>query len=205
VMDSGKVLLVNLAKGRIGEDSSSFLGSLLTTRLQLAAISRIDAPEEQRRDFHLYVDEFQSFVTTETFDTILSEARKYRLCLVLAHQYMGQLDDRLRKAVFGNVGTTIAFPVGPENGESLEKHFYPDINREDLVDHPAHHIYLKLAIDGKTSKPFSAYTLPPFHGYRSQGTQGLVVRRSRDQYGVPGGRPGAGRSEDSRPEQRSLI
>jgi type IV secretory pathway TraG/TraD family ATPase VirD4 len=105
VMDEGKILLVNLAKGRIGEDNSSFLGSLIATQLQLAAMGRIDAPEDQRRDFYLYVDEFQSFVAAETFDAVLSEARKYRLCLVLAHQYLGQLDERLRKAIFGNVGT----------------------------------------------------------------------------------------------------
>jgi hypothetical protein len=184
IMDQGKILLVNLAKGRIGEDNSSFLGSLITTRLQVAAISRIELPEAGRRDFYLYVDEFQSFVATETFDTILSEARKYRLCLVLAHQYMGQLDERLRKAVFGNVGTTIVFPVGPENGESLEKHFYPDFGRKDLVDHAKYHIYVKLAIDGKTSHPFSGYTLPPFFKSQPQAKGALIVDTSRRSYSL---------------------
>ena len=112
VMDKQKILLVNLAKGRIGEDNSSFLGSLIITKLQLAAISRIDIAEEQRNDFYLFVDEFQNFVATETFDGILSEARKYRLCLALSHQYIGQLDERLTKAIFGNVGTIITFPIG---------------------------------------------------------------------------------------------
>ncbi len=125
-MDKQKILLVNLAKGRIGEDNSSFLGSLIITKLQLAAISRIDTQEEQRKDFYLFVDEFQNFVATETFDGILSEARKYKLCLALAHQYIGQLDERLSKAIFGNVGTIITFPIGAENGESLEAHFYPE-------------------------------------------------------------------------------
>jgi hypothetical protein len=184
VMDRGRILLVNLAKGRIGEDNSAFLGSLIIAKLQLAAMGRIDVPEEGRRDFYLYVDEFQNFVSGDHFDGILSEARKYRLCLILAHQYLGQLDERLRQAVFGNVGTTIAFPVGPENGESLEKEFSPEFNRHDLVDHDRHHVYLRLAIDGKTSKPFSAVTHPPFFKFSSQGTMGNVIARSRERYSV---------------------
>ena len=119
VIDKGKILLVNLAKGSLGEDISSFLGSLIITKIQLAALSRINVPESQRKDFYLYVDEFQEFVASETFDGILSEARKYRLCLMLAHQYIGQLDEELKKAIFGNVGTVITFPVGPDNGEFL--------------------------------------------------------------------------------------
>jgi hypothetical protein len=183
-MDRGRILLVNLAKGRIGEDNSSFLGSLIIVKLQLAAMGRIDVPEERRQDFYLYVDEFQNFVSGDHFDGILSEARKYRLCLTLAHQYLGQLDERLRQAVFGNVGTTIAFPVGPENGESLEIQFTPEFNRHDLVDHDRHHIYLRLAIDGKTSKPFSARTLPPFFKFSPQGTMNNVIARSRERYSV---------------------
>jgi type IV secretory pathway TraG/TraD family ATPase VirD4 len=184
VMDRGRILLVNLAKGRIGEDNSSFLGSLIIVKLQLAAMSRIDVPEERRQDFYLYVDEFQNFVSGDHFDGILSEARKYRLCLTLAHQYLGQLDERLSQAVFGNVGTTIAFPVGPENGETLEKEFTPEFNRHDLVDHDRHHVYLRLAIDGKTSKPFSARTLPPFFKFPPQGTMNNVIAGSRKRYSV---------------------
>ena len=127
VMDNQKILLVNLAMGRIGEDNSSFLGSLLITKLQLAAISRIVIPEEQRKDFYLFVDEFQNFVSIETFEDILSEARKYRLYLTFAHQYIDQLDEELRKAIFGNVGIIIAFPVGAENGEFFGKEFYPEL------------------------------------------------------------------------------
>lgn len=182
VIDKGKILLVNLAKGRIGEDVSAFLGSLIVTKLQLAAISRIDVPEKERRDFYLHVDEFQEFVASETFEGILSEARKYRLCLALAHQYTGQLGEGLRKAIFGNVGTIIVFPVGPENGESLEGEFYPPFGRQDLTAQDKQHVYLKLAIDGKTSKPFSALTLPPFWNYKPQGNQDEVVRLSRASY-----------------------
>ncbi len=182
LMDKQKILLVNLAKGRIGEDNSSFLGSLIITKLQLAAISRIDISEEQRKDFYLFVDEFQNFVATETFDGILSEARKYRLCLALSHQYIGQLDERLSKAIFGNVGTIITFPVGAENGESLEKEFYPEFNRGDMINHGKHHIYLKLAIDGKTSQAFSAVTLPPFYGFQTQGNQEKIIMLSRARY-----------------------
>jgi type IV secretory pathway TraG/TraD family ATPase VirD4 len=182
IMDSQKILLVNLAKGRIGEDNSSFLGSLIITKLQLAAISRIDIPEEQRKDFYLFVDEFQNFVSTETFEGVLSEARKYRLCLTLAHQYSGQLDEDLTKAIFGNVGTIIAFPIGAENGEMLGKEFYPEFKREDLTNHDKYHIYLKLAIDGKSSKPFSALTLPPFFKFNRQGNKEKIIEMSRMRY-----------------------
>jgi len=182
VIDKRKILLVNLAKGRLGEDISSFLGSLIITKLYLAALARIEVPESNRRDFYLYVDEFQEFVASETFEGILSEARKYRLCLVLAHQYIGQLDEELRKAIFGNVGTIIAFPVGPENGEFLEKEFQPEFDRQDLIAHDKHHIYLKLAIDGKQSEPFSALTLPPFANYKPQGKGDEIIVLSRTCY-----------------------
>jgi type IV secretory pathway TraG/TraD family ATPase VirD4 len=182
VIDQGRILLVNLAKGRLGEDISSFLGSLIVTKLYLAALARIEVPESNRRDFCLYVDEFQEFVASETFEGILSEARKYRLCLVLAHQYIGQLDEELRKAIFGNVGTMIAFPVGPEKGEFLEKEFYPEFDRQDLIAHHKHHIYLKLAIDGKQSEPFSALTLPPFVNYKPQGNGDEIIVLSQASY-----------------------
>jgi hypothetical protein len=186
VIDKGKILLVNLAKGRLGEDISSFLGSLIITKIQLAAMSRIDVPENERKDFYLYVDEFQEFVASETFEGILSEARKYRLSLILAHQYIDQLDEELRKAIFGNVGTIIAFPVGPENGEFLQKEFYPDFDRQDLVAQDKYHIYLKLAIDGKQSQPFSALTLPPFYNFQPQGNRDEIVDLSRVSYCAKG-------------------
>jgi|Deesub1362A_J573_1020465.scaffolds.fasta_scaffold01043_12 DNA helicase HerA-like ATPase len=178
IMDRGKILLVNLAKGKLGEDICSFLGSLIVTQFQLTSLSRIDIPEEERRDFYLYLDEFQNFVVPETFEGILSEARKYRLCLILSHQYIGQLSERLRRAIFGNVGTIIAFPVGPENGEFLEKEFHSVFKREDLITHDRHHIYLMLAIDGKTSRPFSAYALPRFYRFEPQRQRERIVSKT---------------------------
>lgn len=204
-MDEGRVLLVNLSRGRIGEDSSSFLGSLIATRLQLAAMSRVDIPENERRDFYLYVDEFQHFVASETFDGMLSEARKYRLCLTLAHQYIGQLDERLRKAVFGNVGTTVVFPMGLENSESLEREFYPELKVKDLVEQIRHHIYLKLAIDGTTSKPFSARTLPPFYNSEFQGKREDIVRLSRMRYSARTRTTKRGEEKKTTPTQLPLF
>ena len=161
LMDQRKVLLVNLSKGRLGEDNAAFLGALVLLKLQLAAMSRANTPEHKRKDFYVYVDEAQSFVGVQGIDHLLSEARKYRLCLTMSHQYLGQLNDEMRQAIFGNVGTTVCFAVGPEDAGTLEKEFTPVFSRQDLVDQPKHHIYLRLAIDGKSSRPFSAVTLPP--------------------------------------------
>src|SRR3990167_1874746 len=125
IMDQQKILIMNLSKGRIGEDNSKLLGALLITKLQLAAMSRVDIPEEDRKDFYLYVDEFQNFAT-ESFTNILSKARKYRLNLILGHQYITQMDEIVRDAVFGNVGTLAVFRVGAEDAEFLEKEFSPE-------------------------------------------------------------------------------
>src|SRR5438552_3442503 len=159
VMDEGKILLVNLAKGKIGEDTSSLLGAMLVTKIGLAALSRAELPEADRRDFYLYADEFPSFTTT-SFSGMLSEMRKYHVGLVLAHQYMEQLDETLHGAILGNVGTVIAFRVGLSDAEVLEKEFYPEFTARDLLNLPNYNIYLKLMIDGVVSKPFSATTLP---------------------------------------------
>jgi len=158
IMDSGKIFLVNLSKGKIGEDSSSLLGAMLVTKIALSALSRQNIPEAKRRDFYLYVDEFQSF-TTSTFIDILSEARKYRLSLILANQYLHQVDEKIMRAILGNVGTLISFRVGTEDAKILSQEFYPVFRQSDLVNLPAYGIYLKLMIDGDTSKPFSADTL----------------------------------------------
>jgi hypothetical protein len=158
VMDEGKILLVNLAKGKIGEDTSSLLGAMLVTKIGLAALSRAELAETERRDFYLYADEFPSFTTT-SFAGMLSEMRKYRVGLVLAHQYIEQLDEAERGAVLGNVGTVIAFRVGLSDAEVFEKEFYPEFAASDLVNLPNYHIYLRLMIDGVVSKPFSAVTL----------------------------------------------
>lgn len=180
VMDTGKILIINLSKGRIGEDSSKLLGGMLVTKLQLAAMSRVDIPEEKRRDFHLYVDEFQNFAT-DSFADILSEARKYHLSLVLAHQYIAQLPDTVRDAVFGNIGTLISFRVGAEDAEFLEKEFTPDFSASDLVNLAKTNIYIKLMIDGMASRPFSATTLLPLPKLQKTYAD-AIIKISRERY-----------------------
>lgn len=160
IMDEKKIFIANLSKGKIGEDNSRLLGAMLITRLQLAAMSRVDIPEGERNDFYLYVDEFQNFAT-DSFASILSEARKYRLSLTLGHQYIEQLDEKVRPAVFGNVGTLAVFRVGAFDAEFLEKEFMPEFTASDLVNLPKWSVYIKLMIDGIASHPFSASPLPP--------------------------------------------
>ncbi|HEY1074972.1 MAG TPA: type IV secretion system DNA-binding domain-containing protein [Patescibacteria group bacterium] len=160
VMDSGKIFLVNLSIGRIGEDSSKLLGSMLITKLQLAAMSRAKKLATERREFFLYVDEFQNFAT-DSFATILSEARKYKLGLILANQYIAQIPELVADAIFGNVGSMVSFRVGPTDADKLVKEFVPVFDANDLINLPNRNIYTKMAIDGVTSRPFSAHTLPP--------------------------------------------
>jgi len=160
IMDEGKVLLVNLAKGRLGEDTSSLLGGLLVTTVGLAAYSRADTPAANRRDFFVYVDEFQSFTTLAVAD-MFAEMRKYRTGFTVAHQYLHQLAPEVRHAVLGNVGTLIAFRVGAEDAPYLEREFLGQFQQIDLMQLPNYRIYLKLMIDGMPSKPFSARTLRP--------------------------------------------
>lgn len=182
IMDGNKILLFNLAKGRIGEDNSSLLGAMMITRLQLAAMSRVDVPEEERGDYYLYVDEFQNFAT-ESFASILSEARKYRLNLIIAHQYIEQLDEKVRGAVFGNIGTIVCFRIGAADAEFLAKEFYPTFEEEDLLNLTKYNVYLKLMIDGVASDPFSAITLPPVEGITNNKNKIIMV--SREHYGKP--------------------
>lgn len=181
IMDSKKILILNLSKGRIGEDSSALMGAMLITKIQQAAMSRINVPEEERSDFYLYVDEFQNFAT-ESFAGILSEARKYRLDLTLAHQYVTQLDETVRDAVLGNAGTLITFRIGADDAEFFEKEYAPEITALDLVNLPNQKIYLKLMIDGVTSKAFSADTLAPIPK-QEQSFKEEIIRRSRQRYG----------------------
>ncbi|HCJ52636.1 MAG TPA: hypothetical protein DHV25_02855, partial [Candidatus Kerfeldbacteria bacterium] len=178
LMDTEKIVLLNLAKGRIGEASSSLLGAMMITRLQLAAMSRVDIPEEERKDFFLYVDEFQNFAT-ESFAGILSEARKYRLDLILAHQYIEQLSEEVRAAVFGNVGTIMCFRVGAADAEFLAKEFFPTFAEEDLLNLTKYNVYMKLMIDGVASEPFSASTLPPLAGLTNNRDKVIDVSRER--------------------------
>ncbi len=157
VLDKGKILIVNLSKGQIGEDASSLLGAMLINAIQLAALYRAHQPEHARKPFYLYIDECHSFVTL-SFTTILAEARKYGLSLFMAHQYIEQMDERVRAAIFGNVGTMISFRIGAKDAEHMAREFYPEFTQEDLVNLPRYHMYLKLMIDGGTSMPFSACT-----------------------------------------------
>lgn len=159
IMNEGKVLIVNLSQGRLGEDNSALLGAMIITKLQLAAMNRVNIPEEQRRDFYLYVDEFQNFAT-DSFIKILSEARKYRLSLCLANQYMAQIAEPVQKAILGNAGTLISFLVGAQDAQILEKEFGGVFSEKDLVGLSSFQIILKLSIDNLTSRPFFAYTLP---------------------------------------------
>ncbi len=158
LMDEGRVLLVNLSKGQLGEDSALVLGSLIVSTLGLAAFSRADSPAASRRPFHIYIDEFQNF-TTLMLANMMSELRKYGVGLTLAHQHMHQLEPDIRHAVLGNAGTLISFRVGPEDAAILAKEFQPAFDTEDLLALPNRSIYLKLMIDGAPSKPFSARTL----------------------------------------------
>lgn len=183
IMDQKKILILNLSKGRIGEENSRLLGALLVTKLYLAAMSRVDIPESERNDFYLYVDEFQNFAT-EAFVNILSEARKYRLCLILAHQYIAQLDETVRDGVFGNVGTLIVFRVGAEDAEWLEKEFTPVFTAEDFVNLTKYNIYVKLMIDGVASQPFSAVTMvPPAIPEKNHAVE--IIDFSRQAYATP--------------------
>ena len=185
IMNSGKIFLVNVSKGRIGEDNSALLGAMLITKIQLAAMERVRIPEDERVDFYLHVDEFQNFAT-DSFANILSEARKYRLNLILAHQYIGQLTTSgstlVRDAVFGNVGTMLMFRVGAADAEFLAKEFEPEFTPIDMVSLPNFNIYLKLLVDGYRSRPFSARTLPPFKLKSSQEIEEAVITNSRKMY-----------------------
>ena len=168
IMDEGKILLVNLSKGRTGEINAKLLGLILVSKIQIAALSRADIPESERKDFYLYVDEFQNFIT-DAFSSILSEARKYKLNLIIAHQYLGQLTQAagaqgagssdLRDAVFGNAGTIMTFRTGAEDAEFLSKEFSPTFNEFDLVNIDRYNAYVKLMIKGTASKPFNMATI----------------------------------------------
>jgi len=182
-MDSGKIFLVNLSKGKVGEDASSLLGALIVTKLQIAAMSRVDIPEDDRRDFYLYVDEFQNFAT-KSFTNIFSEARKYRLNLIITHQYITQMEESIRDAVFGNVGTLACFRIGADDAEYLEKEFAPDFQALNLVNLDKYNIYIKLMIDGLANRTFSAQTLPP-KKMSVKSNRDKIITVSRERYGTP--------------------
>jgi len=182
IMDNRKVLIMNLSKGKIGEDNAALLGAMMITKIQLTAMARARIPEADREDFYLYVDEFQNFAT-ESFATILSEARKYRLNLTIAHQYITQMAEEVRDAVFGNLGTIITFRVGAFDAEFMEPEFLPTFTQTDLVNLPNRNAYIRLMIDGITSKPFSMSTIPP-SGTRYDNRE-KVIKVSRERFGRP--------------------
>ncbi|MBD3311439.1 MAG: type IV secretion system DNA-binding domain-containing protein [Candidatus Magasanikbacteria bacterium] len=185
VMDQNKILLVNLAKGKTGEVNAKLLGLIVVAKLQMAALARADMPEEQRDDFYLYIDEFQNFVT-DSISTILSEARKYKLNLIIAHQYMGQLtDDKgradIRDAVLGNAGTICSARIGPDDAEILAKEFAPTFGSYDLLNAPEYSWYTKMLIDNTASKPFLMQTFPPEEGSTELGS--AIKELSRLKFG----------------------
>ena len=186
IMDDKKILIINLSKGRVGEVNATLLGSMLVTKIYLDAMSRADVAAEELNElpsFYFYVDEFQNFAN-ESFSDILSEARKYKLRLIIAHQYVEQMEEEVRDAVFGNVGTTIAFRVGPFDAETLETIFSPQFEATDLVNLGFAQIYLTLMIDGVGSPPFSATTMKPFDP-PPQKFVDAVIANSRAQFAKP--------------------
>lgn len=179
MMDTGRVFIANLSKGKLGTDKANLLGSLLTTQFQIAAMSRADTPEHQRRDFHLFIDEFHNF-TTDSFAAILAEARKYRLCLTLSHQYVDQLSPEVRQAVFGNTGTMISFRIGHTDAEILAKDFADTFIPRQFVDLDRYQIFVRLMENGIASTPFAAKTLPAInnsHTWRQK-----LIERSRERF-----------------------
>jgi hypothetical protein len=181
MMDEGRIFIANVSKGRLGADKANLLGALLVTQFELAAMSRVNIPESQRRDFHLYVDEFQSF-TSDSFVSILSEARKYRLCLTLSHQYTAQLRPEIREAVFGNVGSIMTFRVGQKDAEVLEREFGGAYPASRFVELRNHEICAKILKDGEHGDAFFGRTLPLW-GNRCNRSR-TIIHRSREKYGA---------------------
>jgi hypothetical protein len=181
MMDHKRIFIANLCKGRLGEDKANLIGALLVSQFQLAAMSRVDVPEKERQDFHLYVDEFQSFAS-DSFATILSEARKYRLCLTLSHQYIDQLRPEIRLAVFGNVGSMIVFRGGERDAEVLERELGGAYTASQLTHLSNHEICARILENGSAGEPFLGKTLPPV-GKRSNRAE-TIIGRSREKYGT---------------------
>ncbi len=180
VLNTGKILIVNLSQGKLGEDNAALLGAMFITKIQLAAMARVDIPKEQRKEFFLYVDEFQNFAT-ESFIKILSEARKFKLGLVLANQYMAQIPEEIQKAIFGNAGTVASFVLGADDAGIMEKEFGEKFSAESLVSLDKHQIAMKMTINAAMSQPFMATTLPPLKSTNQN--KDKVLRISRERWG----------------------
>jgi hypothetical protein len=182
MIDSKKIFIANLSKGRIGEENTSLLGGLLIARIYTAAMERVDMPDDERNDFSLYIDEVQSF-TTDAFVNILSEARKYRLSLVINHQFTEQLPIEMRAGIFGNVGTMITFSVSQKDAMVLSQEFAPYVTPEDILSLPNYHLYLRMTINDRISEPFSAVSMP--FRYQPFGYKDIIKQKSREKYAVP--------------------
>lgn len=180
-MDKGKIVIINLSKGKIGEDNSALLGAMFITKFQLDAMSRANIPEKERKDFYLYVDEFQNFAT-EAFATILSEARKYKLNLTMANQYIAQMEEEVRDAVFGNVGTVLSFQVGFDDAEYISQQYGEEVMPPDLVSLSKYTSYMRLLVDGMPTRTFSLNTLPPPHIIVDRERIDKIIKVSRERY-----------------------
>jgi len=182
VMDNGRLFIANLSKGWLGDDKANLLGSLLVTQFQLGAMARARLPENERRDFYLFIDEFQNF-STDAFASILAEARKYRLCMTLSHQYIDQLPLPIRQAVFGNVGTLVAFRIGYVDAEVMEKELGKSFTATALADLERYEAVVKLLVEGSNLEPFRATMLPPL-GNRT-GRKKKLIALSRERFAMP--------------------
>jgi hypothetical protein len=186
-MDEGKILLINLSKGRLGEENSSFLGLVLIPKILVAAMSRQEIPEEKRRDFYLYVDEFQNFATPD-FAVILSESRKYHLALTVANQFIGQMEEEVKNAVFGNVGTLIAFRLGVTDASYVQREFQPIFSESDLINIERFHAYMKTIVHNDPVPPFSVDMTKDVEKLRKEANEKIaqaVIQLSRLKYGKP--------------------
>ena len=181
-MNNGRLFIANLSKGKLGHDKANLLGSLLVTQFQLGAMARAAKPESERRDFYLFIDEFQNF-STDAFASILAEARKYRLCLTLSHQYIDQLSEPIRKAVFGNVGTLVAFRIGYTDAEVMTKEFGKAVPATSLADLERYEAVVKLLVEGSNQEPFRAKMLPPLEN--RVGRRVKLIARSRERFAMP--------------------
>jgi hypothetical protein len=180
IMDNGKILIVNLSKGKLGDINSYLLGMIIVGKILITSFSRADLPEDQRKDFYLYIDEFHN-VTTQTIAKALAEARKYRLNMIFGHQFIGQLDEETKKAIFGNVGSMMCFRVGPEDAKFLSTEFQPVFSENDLVNIDNYNAALRLLIGGETSPPFNIVTYPPSKG--NEKVAQLIKEYCRAKYG----------------------
>jgi hypothetical protein len=180
IMDEGKILIVNLSKGKLGDINSYLLGMIIVGKILIATFSRSETPEEERKDFYLYIDEFHN-VTTQTIASALAEARKYRLSMIFGHQFIGQLDEETRKAVFGNVGSIMSFRVGADDAKYLVSQFEPVFDEQDLVNLDNYNAAFRLLINGETSRPFNIVTYPPAKGNAEIAR--LIKEYSRAMYG----------------------